>query len=219
MLPLQKAWVRSLVRELRSCMLHGPAKNFKISKMEGLSQKVLQVFPCCENVTFKAGQQGDCQGITWRFTTGAGTDQKESHNACPFQASLPGPPLLQTPFIPNAHGRMSGYILPGSFPGDSVVKNLPANPGDSSLIPGLGRSPEKETAAHSSTLAWRIPWTEEPGRLLSMGSQKNQTWLSACTHTHTHTHGHREQSSWQRGGRMGEGWIRSLGWGDANYYI
>ena len=31
---------------------------------------------------------------------------------------------------------------------------------------------EKEMAAHSSTLAWKIPWTEEPGRLLSMGSQR-----------------------------------------------
>ena len=32
-------------------------------------------------------------------------------------------------------------------------------------IPGLGRSLEEETATHSSILAWRIPWTEEPGRL------------------------------------------------------
>ena len=31
---------------------------------------------------------------------------------------------------------------------------------------------EKETSAHSSTLAWKIPWTEKPGRLLSMGSQR-----------------------------------------------
>ena len=31
---------------------------------------------------------------------------------------------------------------------------------------------EKEMAAHSSTLAWKIAWTEEPGRLQSMGSQK-----------------------------------------------
>ena len=31
---------------------------------------------------------------------------------------------------------------------------------------------EKEMATHSSTLAWRIPWTEEPGRLQSMGSQR-----------------------------------------------
>ena len=31
---------------------------------------------------------------------------------------------------------------------------------------------EKETTTHSSTLAWKIPWTEEPGRLQSMGSQR-----------------------------------------------
>ena len=37
---------------------------------------------------------------------------------------------------------------------------------------------EKEVATHSSTLAWEIPWTEEPGMLLSMGSKKSQTRLS-----------------------------------------
>ena len=45
-----------------------------------------------------------------------------------------------------------------------VVKNLPANAGDvrdMGLIPGLGRSLEEGMAAHSSILAWRIPWTEE----------------------------------------------------------
>ena len=44
-----------------------------------------------------------------------------------------------------------------------MVKNLPANEGDAGdmgSIPGSGRSPEKEMAAHSSILAWRIPWTE-----------------------------------------------------------
>ena len=39
---------------------------------------------------------------------------------------------------------------------------------------------EKEMAPHSSTLAWKIPWTEEPGRLQSMGSQ-SQTRLSDFT--------------------------------------
>ena len=56
------------------------------------------------------------------------------------------------------------------LPGGSVVKNPPASAVDASSIPGLRRSPEKETAAHSSTLAWEIPGTEEPGRLQSMGS-------------------------------------------------
>ena len=37
---------------------------------------------------------------------------------------------------------------------------------------------EKEMATHSSVLAWEIPWTEKPGRLQSMGSQKSLTQLS-----------------------------------------
>ena len=53
-----------------------------------------------------------------------------------------------------------------------MVKNMPANAGDMGSIPGLGRSLEKEMATHSSTLAWKIPWTENPGRLQSMGSQR-----------------------------------------------
>ena len=43
---------------------------------------------------------------------------------------------------------------------------------------------EKEMTTHSSILAWKIPWTEKPGKLQSMGLQKSQTLLSmyACTH-------------------------------------
>ena len=37
---------------------------------------------------------------------------------------------------------------------------------------------EKEMATHSSILAWRIPWTEEPGKLLVRGGRKSQTQLS-----------------------------------------
>ena len=53
-----------------------------------------------------------------------------------------------------------------------VVKNPPANAGDVSdagLIPESGSSSEEEMATHSSILAWRIPWTKEPGWLQSMG--------------------------------------------------
>ena len=39
-------------------------------------------------------------------------------------------------------------------------------------------------ATHSSILAWEMPWTEEPGRLWSMESQKSQTSLSDYIHTH-----------------------------------
>ena len=55
-----------------------------------------------------------------------------------------------------------------------VVKNLPANAGDiETWVQSLGREDplEKGMATHSSILAWRISWTEEPGGLQSIGSQ------------------------------------------------
>ena len=55
-----------------------------------------------------------------------------------------------------------GIMIDLGFPGGSVVKNLPANPGDVGSIPGWGRSLEREMATHCSILAWKIPWTEEP---------------------------------------------------------
>ena len=58
------------------------------------------------------------------------------------------------------------------FPGGSHGKASAYNVGDPGSIPGSEGSLEKEIATHSSTLAWKIPWTEEPGRLQSMGSQR-----------------------------------------------
>ena len=61
----------------------------------------------------------------------------------------------------------------GAFPSGSVVKNPPINAGDARVQSLGGEDPlEKEMATHSSILAWRIPWTEEPGGLQSMGSQR-----------------------------------------------
>ena len=69
-------------------------------------------------------------------------------------------------------------VMPGKFdfyckrirdvPGGSDGKASAYNVGD------LGQEdpPEKEMATHSSTLAWKIPWMEEPGRLQSVGSQR-----------------------------------------------
>ena len=51
------------------------------------------------------------------------------------------------------------------LPSGSVVKNLSANAGDMSSIPGQEDPLEKEMATHYSILAWEIPWTEEPGGL------------------------------------------------------
>ena len=53
-----------------------------------------------------------------------------------------------------------------------TVKRL--HPMQKTRVQSLGREgpPEKEMAIHSSTLAWKIPWTEKPGRLQPMGSQR-----------------------------------------------
>ena len=60
------------------------------------------------------------------------------------------------------------------FPGDLCGKEYACIGGDLHLIPGSGRSLEKGMATHSSILAWRIPWTEEPGGLRSMALQRVQ---------------------------------------------
>ena len=54
-----------------------------------------------------------------------------------------------------------------------MVKNLPAMQETWVQFLGGEDSLEKETATCSSILAWRIPWTEEPGRLQPMGSQES----------------------------------------------
>ena len=58
------------------------------------------------------------------------------------------------------------------FPGGSEGKASACDAGDPGSIPGSEDPPEKEMATHSSILAWRIPWTEEPGGLQSTGSQR-----------------------------------------------
>ena len=59
-----------------------------------------------------------------------------------------------------------------------VVKNLPTM--QETQVPSLGGEDplEKKMATHCIILSWKIPWTEELGRLQSMGSQKSQTQLS-----------------------------------------
>ena len=89
-------------------------------------------------------------------------------------------------------------------------------------------------ATHSSILAWKIPWTEEPGRLQSLESPTEWDMTEATQHTCTHynrkcdmlsmkqkqTHSHKEQTCGCQGGEeVGEGWTGSLKLVDADYYI
>ena len=71
------------------------------------------------------------------------------------------------------------FLRSKGFSGGSDGNKSARNAGDLGSIPGLGRSLEKETATHSSTLTWRIPWTEEPGRLQGeFHGQRNLTSYS-----------------------------------------
>ena len=68
-----------------------------------------------------------------------------------------------------------------------MVKNPPTNTRDTReavSVLGLGDPLEEEMATHSSILAWKIPWTEEPGGLQSVGLQ-SWTRLSHRANTHT----------------------------------
>ena len=94
---------------------------------------------------------------------------------------LPGLPFLNV---------SSGFLVhsPRASQVVLVVKNLPANTGDgrdTGLIPALWEDLlEEGTTTHSSILVWRIPWTEEPGGLQSIGSHRvGHHWSNlACKH-------------------------------------
>ena len=59
-----------------------------------------------------------------------------------------------------------------SFPGGLDGNKSACNAGDPGSFPGWGRSPGGGMAIHTSILAWRIPWTEEPDGLQSIGSHR-----------------------------------------------
>ena len=66
----------------------------------------------------------------------------------------------------------TGAVLVRGFPHSSVGKESACNAGDPGSISGSGRSPGEENGNHSSILDWKIPWTEEPGGLQTMGLQE-----------------------------------------------
>ena len=89
--------------------------------------------------------------------------------SCPMVSTFFGITLLgnwneDRPFLVH-QGRVD-------FPCTSDGKGSSCNAGAPGSTPGSGRSLEKGMAIHSSILAWRIPWTEEPGGLQFVGSQR-----------------------------------------------
>ena len=123
----------------------------------------------------------------------------------PFHLS---PSLLFLLFHTPRHTSFPHIYILSLLTGDSDSKESACNARDPGLIPGLGRFPGEGNSNHSSVLAWRIPWTEEPSWLPSMGVQTighdwvtfpftphsmhlvSQHDLSYCTFLHP------EMSSW-----------------------
>ena len=102
----------------------------------------------------------------------------------------------QSPFLTNKEK----YYLPYSLHRDGLhrwcsgLKTLPPQSGDAGSIPGSGDPLEEEMVIHCSILAWKIPWTEEPGGLQSMESQRVvRDW--ACMHVSSTV-----ILNWRRGG-------------------
>ena len=133
------------------------------------------------------GRESICNVGDLGLIPGLGRSSGRRHGN-PFQYSC----------LENSHGRRSlaGYSPWGHKESDTTVRLSTAQhilscgaslvaqwlkthlPMKETWVQSLGweDSLEKEMATHSSILAWRIPWTEEPGRLQSMDLQKNRTW-------------------------------------------
>ena len=104
------------------------------------------------------------------------------------QPHLIGLQTLSGLFIPHLHFLLSWkkkiYITYSGFPVAQIVKNLPAVKETQVRSLAWEDPLEKRMATHSSILAWRIPWIEEPGGLQSMGLQRvGHDWFDlACSH-------------------------------------
>ena len=72
------------------------------------------------------------------------------------------------------------------FPGSSDGKASAYNVGDPGSMPGSGRSPGEGDGNPFSTLAWKIPWTEDPGRLQSRGCKESDTTERLHSFTHAY---------------------------------
>ena len=91
-------------------------------------------------------------------------------------SKLPSPPGRHTQG--NTHRENRAFLVA------QWLKNPPVNsgdPGDEGSIPGWGRSLGGEMATHPSILAWRIPWTEEPGRGYSPWGRKGSDTTEAVS--------------------------------------
>ena len=158
-LPLSSPW--SVVSFLPHFQIHPTVKSRSKNKPLLPTRPDSPFFPC-HRLT---GQNGRCSPC--------------SHP--PEACTGPGPGLDPRPVFPSPlliaalRDKCSGRSMTGASLVAQRIKNPPAM--QETRIQFLGQEDplEKEMAPHSSILAWKNPWTEEPGGLQSMGSQKSRT--------------------------------------------
>ena len=97
------------------------------------------------------------------------------------------------------------------FTGGQMVKNLPAMPETWVLSQGWEDPLKKGMATHSSILAWIILWTEEPGRLQSMGSQRvRHDWATFIHFTSLHDGKEHQEETIHHCGKEASGFLRDV---------
>ena len=90
-------------------------------------------------------------------------------------------------------GERDSYNIIRQIYNYKMVKHLPAMRETQVRFLGWEDPLEKEMAIHSSTLAWKIPWTEEPDRLQSMGSQRvGHDWVTSLSYNYKPYENHKE---------------------------
>ena len=171
MLPVQGTWVQSWVRELRSHMT--------CSTGEKQTNPSIPIYPFLRALSY--------------FILGNIAQHKSVRTIHLSLNLLPGKVFFFFFFKAVESCKWHGSFPAGvwqsvgpkmGLPGGSDSKESACNAGDPGSVPGSGRSPGEGNGNHSSILAWRIPWREEPGGLQSMGSQELDTTerltLSLC---------------------------------------
>jgi len=120
----------------------------------------------------------------WLFVPGSTSCKESPGDAGDMKDAALTPVSGRTPG--GGHGNPLQYSW--GFPDGSDSKESACNAGNLGSTPGSGRSPGERMATHSNVLAWRIPWTEEPGGLQSMGLQRVSDW---------HFHFQKMKKHWQ----------------------
>ena len=88
--------------------------------------------------------------------------------------------------LPTKNRIVKAMVFPMTSLVDQTVKHLPTM--QETQVRSLGQEDPLEKETHSSTLAWKIPWTEESGRLQSMGSQRVGHDLATSLHGFSNSH-------------------------------